>query len=89
MAKDLRLTLAMLESKALQSEEQCLAIIDDLRRRAATFKKFYFHCRDRNCRRLRRCVAADLRCLREEAPPINRNDKKRLKRDFRRAPTQC
>jgi hypothetical protein len=89
MAKDLRLTLAMLESKALQSEEQCLAIIDDLRCRAATFKTFYFHCHDRMCRRHRRCAGADLCCLREGAPPITRNDKKRLKRDFRRAPTQC
>jgi len=66
------------------------------RRQAATLilmvtviRGFFLHCRDRKCRRLLRCVGADLRCLREGTPPISRNDKKRLKRDFRRAPTEC
>jgi hypothetical protein len=86
----MRLQSAMPECDALQSEEQRLAIVDDLHRRMLTFKKLYLHCRDRKCRRHQHCVGADLRCIRDcPPPPFTKNDSRRVRRDFRRAPTKC
>ena len=86
---DLELKLLMLQSDVLQTREQCLAIADDLQRRSQTFKQFHLQCRDGRCRRRKRCVGEDLRCVRDCPPqPASKKERRRLKRDFRRAPTK-
>jgi hypothetical protein len=87
--EELILKFLVLHSKALKSVEQCRVIIDDLQHRAYTFKKLYVHCGDRKCRRQRRCIGADLRCIRDGKPPLSTKELRRLKRDFRRSPTKC
>ena len=70
--------------------EQREAAVGDLLRRFVMLKKLYRQCPHRTCRRLRTCAASDRSCLCiVSMPPMSNKDRKRLKRDFRRAPTQC
>ena len=87
--KDWELKVLLLQSKFLKSKEQCLAIVDDLARRSSAFRELYLNCRDGRCRRRRACVGPDLSCIRDcPLPPATKRETRRLKRDFRRAPTR-
>jgi hypothetical protein len=66
--------------------EQRQAAVDNLLRRFVMLKRLYRRCPHGSCRRLRSCSVSDRSCLCiGSLPPMSNKDRKRLKRDIRRA----
>jgi len=66
--------------------EQRQAAVSKLLRRFVMLKRLYRRCPHGSCRRLRTCAAADQSCLCiGSLPPMSNKDRKRLKRNVRRA----